>query len=206
MGRDFDEGGDWDGPDTSGLWRYSVLRAVNSEKGQQNLRDLETALLEMKAAGNGRLIGSALVKDGEVCVNGALARKRLSAERLAEIDRGGIGVAERHTDWHALRDTAAVMKECGLQKTIACELAIANDEFADPRMGWQPKRDEHGNLIPDTYPRSGESFTRHIEADGTVLYVQAEQYVVQEPETPEARFDRMLAWVQARIIREEVVS
>ena len=64
---------DYDGENPIGyVWDSIVRRTIRGKKGQQNLRDLEATLLEMKAEGRGRLIREDICRNGDVCVVGAL--------------------------------------------------------------------------------------------------------------------------------------
>jgi hypothetical protein len=143
------------------LWEASLERAMSGRRGQQSLRDLEQALLELPEK---RLISGRLANEGEVCVVGALVAHRRVADgetreqvlssleqMIPEEDQWG------YTDeWEAEQETILQAESVGLSLTIACTLSQLNDDFYKA--------------------------------------------------TPEERYEKVLAWVRARIIEEPVAA
>lgn len=118
----FDSYDDYDGPDMSGLWWDSFRRAVNSERGQRTLREIEAALLAMPEH---KLIADELADgNGGVCAVGAVAAYRRVQDgqswddavlSLPPIDSG------HETAYYASTSLR-------MAKTIAWEMAQINDD------------------------------------------------------------------------------
>lgn len=145
---------EWDGPDTSGLWWSSFHRAINSDRGQKMLREIEAALLAMPE----RTLIADVLSDasGGVCAVGAVAaHRRVKAGQSWEDAVLSLPMIEDGDETAYFAQTAL-----GMARTIAWEIAQENDrELWD----WN---------------------------------------VAQE--LPQARYERVLAWVQSRIKTVEV--
>lgn len=153
----FSDSEDWDGPNTSGLWWHSFRRAINSDRGQKALREIEAALLALPTK---RLIADELANArGDVCAVGAVAAQR-------QVEHGqprGDAVRVLSKSVFDGEDTVEYARDMlGMAKTIARELVEENDREL---WGW------------------------------TVAH-----------ELPEARYERVLAWVRERIKPVEVAG
>lgn len=123
--------GDWDHPGQWALWEEALFRAVNGKRGQQVLRDLEQALLDLpeKSLMQGGL------SDGEhVCAVGAyVAKKRVDAgEDRAEVLREMIVRPDAwgYLDgWETEEKTIAKGRHAGMQLTLIVAVAGLNDDL-----------------------------------------------------------------------------
>ena len=152
--------GDEEYPGQWWLWEQALFRAVNGRRGQQVLRDLERALLELPEK---QLIDGCLSDGKGVCAVGAyVVQKRVEAgEDRDEVLRLLNLMAPFSDDWgpdgwEAEEATIEEGRAAGMQLTLAVSIASLNDEYY--------------------------------------------------PVTPEQRYERVLAWVQKRIIPEEVAA
>lgn len=152
--------GDEEYPGQWWLWEQALYRAVNGRRGQQVLRDLERALLDLPEK---QLIDGSLSDGKGVCAVGAyVAQKRVEAgEERDEVLRllnlmAPSSEAWGPDDWEAEQATIDEGQAAGMQLTLAVTIASLNDEYY--------------------------------------------------PVTPEQRYERVLEWVQKRILPEEVAA
>lgn len=152
--------GDEEYPGQWWLWEQALYRAVNGRRGQQVLRDLERALLDLPEK---QLIDGSLSDGKGVCAVGAyVAQKRVEAgedrdEVLEQLN--GLARNDRWDEidgWAAEESTILQGQAAGMQLTLAVSIASLNDEYY--------------------------------------------------PVTPEQRYERVLEWVQKRILPEEVAA
>lgn len=123
--------GDYDHPGQWALWENALWRAINGRRGQQVLRDLEQALLELpeKALMEGGL------SDGKrVCAVGAyVAKKRVDAgeDRDAVLQDMIVPVDEwGHFDgWETEEKTISKGQRAGMQLTMIVAVAGLNDDL-----------------------------------------------------------------------------
>jgi hypothetical protein len=133
------------------LWQPNVERALKGKRGQQALRDLEQALLDLPEK---QLISGHLAKDGQVCTVGALVlhrRMTKGEERaaiLADLDGG-----TEDDSYDNYERTIAEGKRVGLTFTLAWELGSRNDEcyyFATPEQRYERILEwVRGRLVPE---------------------------------------------------------
>lgn len=120
------DGAEPEGPNTLGLWESAFARAVRGPRGQRLLRELEAALLAMP---DRRLAEGAIARDGMVCAVGAYVAMRRVNEGASWGQAIAALEAERG-DGEDDDDLAAMWlgESLGMARTIAWELAFANDE------------------------------------------------------------------------------
>jgi len=124
--------GDEEYPGQWWLWEQALNRAMNGRRGQQVLRDLERALLELPEK---TLIDGSL-SDGEgVCAVGAyVAHKRVEAgedrdEVLARLRKLAYNEHwDEFEDFEAEQSTIDEGQAAGMQLTLAVTIAGLNDE------------------------------------------------------------------------------
>ena len=144
---DYDDDGDhvitWE------MIQWNLKRHIASPKGQAKLREFRDALLAIPGR---RLIDGALVNEGDVCAIGAFAAYKRVQQGLdwpaaVEAIRD---LYQPKTHWGWLEDSDAYttqdagVRECGLTRTLAWQLAWQNDETLDrltPEQRWQAMYD-----------------------------------------------------------------
>lgn len=174
-------------PNAYWLWEHSLTRAMSSPRGQQALRDLEAALLALPEP---KLISGALAMEGQVCAVGAFAlHKGIRAGRsreevLAELERRIPAGCDNC--WHAAEQHDE--DGChGTHTTRPCECTSLK-------------------LRPDW---NGDGYLETIEVgkECGLAMTLANSFSYQNDEgpyqeTPEERYERLLAWTRARIMDE----
>lgn len=119
-------------PGQEWLWEHALEMAMSGKRGQQALRDLEQALIELpeKVLIEGRL------SDGEnVCTVGALVAHRRVQRGEARSDVLMNLCMQTGEDpdwidsWEAEEATINEARSVDVALTIACELAALNDDF-----------------------------------------------------------------------------
>lgn len=181
-----------------GLWRGAVDRAMYGKRGQKFLRELEQVLLEMQAAGNGRLISGKLVA---------------SEEHVQTFPDDTTGMTQ--AEMRVLRRpvyTVDPTQVCALG-AIACKRGVdasvmamveADDIWESANFGEQ-HLDIARVMAWEIATENDHDRWRWEYEDGTEAPKGWEGYPpprwVRKTETPEQRFDRMLAWVQKHITR-----
>jgi hypothetical protein len=136
----FDVDYDSEGPNTVGLWRSSLQRAINSARGQRLLREIEAALLAMPEH---KLIADEIAhavdwdEDGDpideprvigVCVVGAYAAHQRARDEGVSWARAVFDLAEELGGEVDCWETQELGVSLGMARTIAWELAYVNDE------------------------------------------------------------------------------
>lgn len=123
--------GDYDGEGPPPeFWWQTIRNALKGRRGQAVLRELKAALLALP---EGRLIGSAVVREGEVCALGALARERLAAgSPLTCYGHRGTSLAELEEklgeDLEDEVGSVELGEALGLARALAWVIADENDE------------------------------------------------------------------------------
>lgn len=154
------------------LWRGQVNNAIRGKRGQQFLRDLLAALDAMPVK---RLTAQVLEAPDEVC---AAATYQAGADpRLTPCTMGALGQARRvDMSWfdreEAEDDPGYVADRLAADFNIAYQLAMEVQYWND--------EGSVGTRVPDPTVRWGYRY---------------------EPETPEARWTRMRAWVASKIAK-----
>jgi hypothetical protein len=104
---------DEDFPGQFALWQGNCQRALSGKRGQESLRELESALLALPSK---RLIANELDNGEDVCAIGALARyKHLTPFADPESEMEDVGV------------------ECGMPRLVAWKVVEINDNEFDFR-------------------------------------------------------------------------
>ena len=124
--------GDYDHPGQWALWENALHRAINGRRGQQVLRDLERALVELpeQALSSGSLVDG----EGAVCAVGAyVAQKRVEAgERREDVLSDLFIEPDAWGDlngWEAEDRTITAAQNAGMQLTVAVAVAGLNDDY-----------------------------------------------------------------------------
>lgn len=123
--------GDYDHPGQWALWEHSLFRAINGHRGQQILRDLERALVELPEKS---LIEGGLSDGKHVCAVGAfVAQKRVDAgedraavleDMIVPLDSWGY-----MDDWEIEEKTIAKGEHAGMQLTLIVAVTGLNDDL-----------------------------------------------------------------------------
>lgn len=145
--------GDYDHPGQWALWEQALYRAVNGQKGQQVLRDMEAALLALPEP---KLIEAGLSDGKGVCAVGAfVAQRRVEAGEDREAVLEGLkrkgGWSDRYQifkGWETEQGTIDQARAQGMQLSIACAVAGENDwhygitdeEWYDRMLKWVRER------------------------------------------------------------------
>lgn len=180
-----------DFPNQGDLWWANVRRALNGKRGQQALRDLETALLELPVR---RLVKGHLAAGSDVCAVGALALHR----RLKKGER-----------------REAILADLEGRTPPECECGHLKDEHdgADGACGGYRRyqSDTRGPCWSNCteFKLSENSEGNYDGADVTatagvevglayglawrLAYLNDEEF---ESATPEERYEKVLAWVR----------
>lgn len=164
-----------DFPGQFALWQGNCRRSMRSKAGQAALKRLEAALLAMPEK---RLIRGKLVdSQQQVCALGALAK---AEGKLPEPDQ-----REDHDDWDDDDDGVEEFGESVLKfpRLVAWKVVEMNDIQCDDVPVLAP-----GPLNKHEPPYLGEDRTGH----GRLMF---------RAMTPEERYGKVLAWVQAQIQR-----
>ncbi len=188
FGDDYDE----DFPNQGLMWEANYQRALSGKRGQRALRTLETALLELP---DRRLISSHLALNGQVCAMGALiAYQRCETgesreQVLAELEDLAPPLCDycwherkAHADGSCSRCAENATRNFDSQQ---CGEYIPGNESED-----------YGLVTAQAGKDAGLTFTLAwgIAAEND------DDWVSHGEETPEQRYERILAWVQKRII------
>jgi hypothetical protein len=125
--------GDFDFPGQWGLWEEALWRAINGRRGQQVLRDLERALVDLPEK---RLMQGGLSDGKDVCAVGAyVAQKRVDAgeDRDAVLQDMIVPVDEwgDFDGWESEEKTISKGQRAGMQLTIIVAIAGRNDDLYD---------------------------------------------------------------------------
>ena len=123
--------GDYDHPGQWALWENALWRAINGRRGQQVLRDLEQALMELPEPA---LIEGGLSDGKQVCAVGAyVAHKRVQAgedrekvltDMIVPLDSWGY-----MDGWETEEKTIAKGEHAGMQLTLIVAVAGLNDDL-----------------------------------------------------------------------------
>ena len=129
------------------LWENALTRAISGKRGQQVLRDLEQALLELPEQ---ELIDGRLSDGAGVCAVGAyiLSKRVAAGEEREDVLRDLVVQAGEFDGWEAEDATITKARRAGMQLTLAVTIAGLNDELykATPAqryewvLGWVRKR------------------------------------------------------------------
>lgn len=163
------------------LWAANVARSLGSAKGMASLRELEAALVAMPSK---RLVANVLAEGGEVCALGALVAVKAPAL-----------LAEKPTD----------PCDCTHERS----LHTPKECIAVYVMGWGERK---GQEVPCGCDRfyvedyeQGERTQAAAHQVGVPIGVA--RYVIQlndndlERDTPEQRYEHVLAWVRRQLER-----
>lgn len=119
-------------PNQGWLWEQSLTNAVNSKRGQQVLKDLEAALLEMPEK---KLIANRIASpEGDVCAVGALhlyRRTKAGEDRAAVLSEIATPDPDLADVWRDADDELRTMdigEQVGVARTLAWEIGFLNDE------------------------------------------------------------------------------
>lgn len=120
-------------PGQEWLWEEALRRAMNGKRGQQVLRDLETALLALPEK---KLIEGGLSDGSNVCAVGAyVVQKRVDGgeDRQEVLDKLKAACWSEHWDkfegFESEMATIDYARAAGMQLTIACTIAGQNDDY-----------------------------------------------------------------------------
>jgi hypothetical protein len=186
--------GENDWPNQGELWWANTERALKGRRGQRDLRDLETALLELPEK---RLIAGSIALNGQVCAVAALAVHRLMQDgtpreqALAEI--------ETPIEWCQCRHRE---REHGPDGCTRCAEFVVKAKEEGWR--WQPTLCSAFDPDPDHDADEGhDTATLGVRVGMTYALAWRIAYLNDEsfPDcTPEERYERVLAWVRKRQI------
>lgn len=189
---------EWDGdefPNQSALWWANIERSLKGKRGQAALADLEAALLELPQP---RLVNGYLAVDGDVCAIGALAvhRRRSKGEEMESI------LAD-------LEGRIPACCECGHPKSAHDEHGVCHHKGYNDRGCWSnctafklgENCDEPGDDVTATV---GVSIGLTYGLAWKLAYVNDEHG--QHDETPEERYQRVLAWVREHRVTSEAAA
>lgn len=177
-------------PNQGLMWEANYQRALSGKRGQKALRTLETALLELPEP---RLISSHLALNGQVCAMGALLAHERCAKGeprekvLADLEDLAPPLCE--TCWHPrISHSNGPCSACA-RWGRSCSGYIPGEES-----------DDYGLVTAQAGKDAGLTFTLAwgIAAEND------NDWVARGAETPEQRYDRILAWVRKRILPTEV--
>lgn len=175
------------------LWEANYQRALSGKRGQRALRTLEAALLALPEP---RLISSHLALNGQVCAMGALiTHQRCEAgesreQVLAELEDLAPPTCDKcwheraaHADGRCSRCIEYTASGFGSHR---CDGYVPSDES-----------DDYGLITAQAGRDAGLTFTL---AWG-IAQENDNSWVGEE--TPEQRYQRILAWARKRILPEE---
>ena len=168
---------DEDFPGQFNLWQANCRRSLKSKAGQAALKRLEAALVAMPEK---RLIAGKLVaSEGQVCAIGALAK---AEGKLPEPDEDGYPDEDWEDDDE--NDTADFAEgSLGFPRLVAWKVVEQNDI--------------HNDTVWELAPGPLNQYESPYRGPDDKGYGRAHI----RPMTPEERYDKMLAWVQAQIQR-----
>jgi len=187
-----DSGYEWEGPNMSGLVDHTIRRSIRSAKGQRLLRELRAAIAAASGLCEGwcdleedevldraeELEGRPVPADVPMCAIGEMARRR----DIATYDPALWDADEGHA-----AGTVGIARAMGFGEYLAREIVDRNDShhaYRTERLG-----PFFGPLPDGRFPRLREQRFRYR----TTLHM--------EPQ--EDRRQRMLRWIDARLISEE---
>lgn len=120
----FEGDGDEEYPGQWWLWEHNLKRNFSGKKGQQSLRELRDALLELPEK---RLIAGRLADEtGAVCAIGALAVHRQGREVIPLLQEI---IPEDPDGWDAEEATMDYGMNLGLKRVMVIEIGYQNDEY-----------------------------------------------------------------------------
>lgn len=186
------------------LWQANAKRAIAGRRGQQALRDLEAALLELPSK---RLIAGRLAHHGEVCAIGALVAHRRAAkgeDRDVVLTELAGQIPVRCECGHSELDHVDLTGHCA-----GCDGARERFRTHALEAGREPDEDLLSRrysceaFIDGEYDDDGDGDWATVEAAKAVgvTYVLAWELAFANDErysglTPEQRYERTLAWVR----------
>lgn len=166
------------------LWDSRVRQTIKGKRGQKMLREFIDALLELPSR---RLIAGNIVKNGEVCAVGALAKKR-----GVDLEPWDDGTADDDT-------TARLGVAMGLTYTLAFEMGFLNDVEYAPPSGYRTKRIKLDvPILTEPDPRHryyGDSaLARPLAITDACVVDYSDRYAFEDGCSPEERWQRMYEW------------
>jgi hypothetical protein len=159
-----------------GLWEATVARALGGRRGQEALAQLEAALLELPEP---RLIEGHLAADGAVCAVGAFIARQRAQEQGVDLP----------TIVEAM--SAGVKCWCGHGRDLHAGASCGGRSWADNPCGCTGY-DPDGEGAWETADAGRAAGLRYSVA-WHLAYLNDEEFGGL---TPEARYERMLAWVR----------
>lgn len=200
---------DEDRPGQFALWRANVARSLAGRRGQEALRDLESALLAMPEK---RLVSHRLIDERDVCAVGALVVVREAKGRSYEEARESL--------WRNYVDCAN--DKCGhpfvRHKESGCVLCLKSVAWYDTFYQEHPQYARNDREVfvcmAFVHPDANDSgYWKDNEDSGEVESVAVSVGVPEKvawrlvelndmdlrDDTPEQRYEHVLSWVRAQL-------
>jgi hypothetical protein len=170
------------------LWESRVNQVIRGKRGQRMLREFIYALLELPER---RLIAGHIVKNGEVCAVGALAKKR-----------GVLESCNESCD-HDASDTARLGESLGLTYTLAWEIGYLNDvECPAPEKPMARRVKLDVPLIEEPDPRAryyGGNSRMMMPTEVREVWVRDYNGAFVDGYSPEQRWQKLYEWACSKV-------